>query len=191
MLERSEAETRVRRLRVEKLDQLARDWTYEERTRWSEEIPPIPSRKQRESRKRSRSRSKVRLEISKKKQVQPKGDAGLERGVLGEETPIKVSSQPDPGLPGVGNGIETLHSVPDQGKEKEMEESGVDSNKVKDLLARLKCRWSVVRPARDRSGSRRVLSYDEIIEGPPSVENAYEDLDSVFEIPSEVEDFEV
>ena len=72
-----------------------------------------------------------------------------------------------------------------------MEESGVDSNKVKDLLARLKCRRSVVKPARDRSGSRRVLSYDEIIEGPPRMENAYEDLDYVFEIPSKVEDFEV
>ena len=176
---------------MEKLDPLTRDWTYEERTRWSEEIPPIPSSKQRESRKRSRSRSKVRPEMSKKKRVQPKGDASLERGVLGKETPIKVSSQPDPGLPGVGNGIEALHSVPDQGKEKEVEESGADLKKVKDLLARLKCRRSVVRPARDRSASQRVLSYDEIIEGPPRVENAYEDFDSVFEIPSEVEDFEV
>ena len=190
-LERSEAETRIRRLRVEKLDQLSQDWTYEERTRWSEEVPLIPSSKQRESRKRPRSRSKVRLERSKKMRVQPKEDASLERGVLGEETHIKVSVQPDLGLPGVGNGVDTLHSVPDQGKEKEMEESGVDSNRVKDLLARLKCRRSVVKPARDRSGSRRVLSYDEIIEGPPRVENAYEDLDSVFEIPSDVEDFEV
>ena len=190
-LERSEAETRIRRLRVEKLDRLSQDWTYEERTRWSEELPLIPSSKQRESRKRSRSRSKIRLDRSKKRQVQSKEDASLERGVLGEETPIKVSVQPDPGLPGVGNGVDTLHSVPDQGNEREREESGVDSNRVKDLLARLKCRRSVVKPARDRSGSRRILSYDEIIEGPPRVENAYEDLDSVFEIPSDVEDFEV
>ena len=69
-LERSEAETCVRRQRVEKLDQLTRDWTYEERTRWSEEVPLIPSGKQRESRKRPRSRSKVRPEVSKKKRVQ-------------------------------------------------------------------------------------------------------------------------
>ena len=48
-----------------------------------------------------------------------------------------------------------------------------------------------MRPAKKRSESQRVLSYDEIIEGPPRVENAYEDLDSVFKIPSEVEDFEI
>ena len=30
-----------------------------------------------------------------------------------------------------------------------------------------------------------------IIEGPPRVENAYEDLDCVFKIPSEVLDFEI
>ena len=139
-LERSEAETRVRRQRVEKLDQLTQDWTYEERTRWSEEVPLIPSGKQRESRKRSRSRSKVRPEVSKKKRVQLEDGAGMDMGTHGEEAPIRISSQSDPGLSGVGNRTEVLHSGPHQGEEKEVVESGTDSRKVKVLLARLKTR---------------------------------------------------
>ena len=61
-------------------------------------------------------------------------------GTHGEEAPIRISSQSDPGLPGVGNGTEVLHSEPHQGEEKEVVESGTDSRKVKVLLARLKTR---------------------------------------------------
>ena len=41
------------------------------------------------------------------------------------------------------------------------------------------------------SGKRKVQTYDELIEGPEGVGASYDDLDFKFEIPKEVEEFEV
>ena len=41
------------------------------------------------------------------------------------------------------------------------------------------------------SEKRRVLTYDELIEGTGRSESAYDDLDFEFEIPKEVEDIEI
>ena len=138
--------------------------------------------------KRTKSPSRSRPGVEKKRK-RSRSTARVVDGLPGVEAYVRISSQPDPGLPGIGNGTEVLHSRPYQDEEKELVESGSGPSKGKDLRAGLKSRRILVRPAKKSSWSLRVLSYDE--RGPPRVENAYEDLDSVFEIPSEVEDFEI
>ncbi len=186
---RSEEETLIRGQRVEKLESLSHDWTYEERTRWSEELPFIPNCKQRESRKRNRSISRSGADGNKKRRSKSRSDHGVASGVRGREARTGSSPQPEPGSPGVGSGSVVLCRGPYQ--DKEQEELGPGPSKEVSLRRALEPRRSLVRPAKKSSRSQVVLSYDELIEGPPRKENAYEDLDSVFEIPSDVEEFEI
>ena len=188
-LKRSEDEVLIRRQRVEKLESLSHDWTYEERTRWSEEVPLFPNCKQWEGRKRNRSFSRSGAGGSKKRRSRSRSDYGVAGGVRGREARAGSSSQPDPGSLGVGSGSVVLCRGPYQ--DKEQEELGSGPSKEGSLRRALEPRKSLVRPAKKSSMSQVVLPYDEIIEGPPRKENAYEDLDSVFEIPSDVEEFEI
>ena len=160
------------------------------RTRWTEDVPFLPGWKPRGGRKRTKSPSRSRPGVEKKRK-RSRSTARVVDGLPGVEAYASISSQPNPGLPGIRYRTEVLHNRPYQDEEKELVESGSGPSKGKDLRAGLKSRRILARPAKKSSWSLRVLSYDEIIEGPPRVENGYEDLDSVFEIPSEVEDFDI
>ena len=181
---------------------LVRAFLVRMRTRWTEDVPFLPDWKPRGGWKRTKSPSRFRPGVEKKRkrsrnaakvvgEKRSRSTARVVDGLPGLEAYVRISSQPDPGLPGIGNGTEVLHSGPYQDEEKELVESGSGPSKGKDLHAGLKSWRSLVKPAKKSSWSQRVLSYNEIIEGPPRIENGYEDLISVFEIPSEEEDFEI
>ena len=184
------------------------------RTRWTEDVPFLPGWKHRGGRKRTRcpSRSRPGVEKKRKRSRNAAGVVGEKRsrssarvvdGLPGVEAYVRSSSQPDPGSPGVRNGFEVQDNEPHQGEEREdvvilnedeLEEEqlvvGPGPSKRLDPHSKLEPRKSLVRPIKKVSRSKAVLSYDELIEGPGRVEDAYDDLDSVFEIPREVEEFQ-
>ena len=157
--------------------------------------------------KRSRSTAGV---VGKKRS---RSTAGVFDGFSGGEASVQSASQPDLGVPGVMNGFADqgggLHQeeeredivllnedelemeqddlVPGSGKSVE-HAPAVEAGR-KDLGSDLKKKRlsSVVKG----SGKRKVQTYDELIEGPGGVGASYDDLDFKFEIPKEVEEFEV
>ena len=164
-------------------------------TRWTEDVPFLPGWKHRGGRKRTRSPSRSRPGVEKKRkrsgnaagvvgEKRSRSTARVVDGFPGVEAYVRSSSQPDPGSPGVWNGFEVQDNEPHQAEEREdvvilnedeLEEEqlvvGPGPSKRLDPRSKLEPRKSLVRPTK---------------KGPPRVENAYEDIDSVFEIPSEV-----
>ena len=216
-LEKAELEVKVRQERVKYLKELGQDWTFKERTRWTVEVPVLPSWKPRKDRKRMRSPSKSRSGTLKKKSRRSrsvKRSRSVARvGPPGVESSVQSVSQPDPGESGVRNGFTDQNDELLQEEEREdvvllneddleMEQdeltpgpsSSVDQ--VSDLKTRNgslgsdpKCKR--LSSALKSSEKRRVLTYDELIEGTGRSESAYDDLDFEFEIPKEVEDIEI
>ena len=200
-VERTESELGIRKQRMDRLNRLTQDWTFDERTRWTDDVPVLPSWRPRGGKKRARSSSRSRVAANRKKPRQIPGASG---GAFGEETSVQSSSQPAPGLPGVRNGLVDQDDVPHQGEEREDvvlldEDDLVDdqsflvqgSGNLSDSSPMLGFGIKRKSSARKISKKNQVLSYDELIEGPGRVEIDDDDLDFEFEIPKEVEEFEI
>ena len=173
------------------------------RTRWTVDVPVLSGWKSRGGRKRTRSPSRSRPGVEKKKN-RSRSTAGVANGPPGVEASVQSSSQPDPGPPGAWNGFVGQDNGPHQEGEREdvvlldedeleEEQSVLDpgpSNLV-DLRPKMKPGKKRLSSVRKVSKKERVLTYDEVIEGPGRVEAAYDDLDFEFKIPREVEEFEI
>ena len=142
--------------------------------------------------------------LARVKGKKPRKTFGVSDGALGEEASVQSSSQPDPGTPGVRNGFVDQDDGPHQEEEKEDVVLLDEDDLVEDQpsLAQGSVKLSDSHPmlsfgnkwkssTRKIPKNNRVLSYDELIEGPGRVETDYDDLDFEFEIPKEVEEFEI
>ncbi len=75
----------------------------QERTRWSEEVPVLPSWKPGEGRKRERSSSQSKAGVEKERSNHLRGIARVVP--IGVAVPAQSASQPDPGVPGARSGF--------------------------------------------------------------------------------------
>jgi len=143
---------------------------------------------------KQKKRRRVRSRLSCDGEVDPSG----------KEACAKSSSQPDPDLSGGRNEHEDRSNGPDREGEREdvvlVEEDDLEDEQmvvIHGSSGAVVCdsglgpqrRNVISRCNRPKRGV--VLSYDEIIEAPIRRSPAYDDLDSVFEIPKEVEEFEI
>jgi len=190
------AEVLVREKRVSGLISLTKDWEFEERTRWRENVPVLAGWKHRSGRKRVGSQSGAKSGKVKKRRLRS-SKSGAE-GISGVEASGRSPSQPAPGLPGVGNELGNLANGLHQGEETE-EVVFLDENDevmVKDepeaVPSNLKPVKKRLSSALKRSSSKKVRprTYDEMIEGVGDEDEFPDNLDFEFEIPKEVEDFE-
>ena len=174
---------------------LSSNWEFEERTKWREDAPELPGWKKRVGVKRSGSVSRSKPNRAKR----------LKMRVLraAEEASGRSPSQPSPGKTGVRNELGDLVNGPQQEEELEdvviLEEDDEVLNEVPSLESRgsvlgsegsssLPLESSMKRMSaasrRPSVPEKRMLSYDELIEGTPRM--AFPDeLDFEFEIPSE------
>jgi len=198
-LERIEAEAEVRRARVNYLMELQTDWTFKERSRWSAEVPALPSVKSRGSRKRKSGPLGV-VPGEPSKRVRSKSIARV--GPFDGDAFIQPASQPAPESSGVGNGFvgqdDGLHQG--AGVEGEMvvllneDDLGTEDDLIPDFTRRVLApgqKGNRMSNIRRSVGKVRALTYDEMIEGPEESGSVVDDLVLEFEVPKEVEDIEV
>ena len=194
-LEKAESEVEIRRKRVEWLTGLSSNWEFEERTKWREDAPELPGWKKRGGVKRSGSVSRSKPNRAKRLKMRALRAA--------EEASGRTPSQPSPGKTGVRNELGDLVNGPQQ--EEELEDVVIleEDDEVLNEVPSLESRGSVLGSAGSSSlplessmkrmsaasrrpsvPEKRMLSYDELIEGAPRM--AFPDeLDFEFEIPSE------
>ena len=91
-LRKCEEELKMRRMRVDQLTKLSADWEYEERTRWREEVPALPTPKVRSGVKRKKSSKPGKL---KRLRMRSSRESVAESNA---EEPVGLSpAQPSPG----------------------------------------------------------------------------------------------
>ena len=184
-LRKCEEELKVRRMRVDRLTKLSADWEYEERTRWREEVPALPTPKVRSGVKRKKNPKPGKL---KRLRMRSSRESVAESNA---EEPVGLSpSQPSPGSSRGRSGFGESVSGPQQ-------EDGCEEVVMLDeeddvfLEAEEGRTEEVASPKRMSAAlrfSRRVVeqtpTYDEMIEGSARI-SFPEEMDLELDVPWE------
>ncbi len=183
-LRKCEEELRVRRMRVDRLTKLSKDWEYEERTRWREEVA-LPNPKVRSGVKRKKS-----SKPGKQKRMRMKSSRESVAESNAEE-PVGLSpSQPSPGSSRGRSGFGESVSGPLQEDGSEELVMLEDDDDVF-LEAEEERTERVASPKRMSAALRfsrkvveRTLTYDERIEG-SARDSLREEMDLELDVPWE------
>lgn len=175
LLEKSEQEATLRRARVQRLTELSKDSTFQERSKWREGLPDLSAWRRRGGQKRSYSKVKKPGKDQRKK--------------------IKLANQAKTGIkPVPGSSSDGSRDLINSSVSRDLINFSVSRDQGRSGGSRERVSSSSVvcrEPARSKTKKAgRILSYDELIEGEDAI-SFLDDPDFRFDVPEDVKNIEL